>query len=92
MTPRNENLTVAEQVMARVPRSGLQAAEFEAKGLGALHIDCRDIVYTDALTRSALLRITWSSNREARAQMRVYRQAHAQVMARRASLRVVQAA
>ncbi len=82
-------LEIAEGFAERTPRGGLQAAEFEARGLGALGVDCRDMVYIDATTRIVLLRVAWTNNREARLQVRFYRQAHKDVLARRAALRLV---
>lgn len=82
-------LELAEGLAERTPRGGLQAAEFEATGLGALGVDCRDMVYVDATTRIVLLRVAWTNNREARLQVKFYRQAYRDVVARRAALRLV---
>lgn len=80
---------VADGLAGRTPRGGLQAAEFEGAGLGSLGIDCRDMVYVDAETRIVLLRVSWANNREARLQVRFYRQAYKDVVARRAAMRLV---
>ena len=76
-------------ICALTPRGGLQAAEFEDKGLGCLRADGRDVIYTDASSGAELLRASFASGREAKMQLAFYRSTYAEVEARRAAFRNV---
>src|SRR3954467_8804769 len=54
------------------PRDCLQALQFEEKGLGRLS-EGRDVVCTDALSGAGLLRVRFTSSREAKLQLTFYR-------------------
>jgi hypothetical protein len=72
-----------------IPKSGLQAAELEHDDFGYLCVRAQNIVYIDLMTKSVFLTLPYTSPVEATLQMKFYRQAYKDVLARRADFRVV---
>lgn len=73
----------------RMPRGGLQAAEFEAQGLGFLQAIGRSVSYVDRTSGVALLSFSYPSEQDAKMQMKFFREAYRDVEERRSSFKAV---
>ena len=75
----------------RTPRGGLQAAEYEDRKLGRLHVAGSRVIYKDAETGEILMDRQFANDREAGLQLSFYRATYDDVKTRRSSFRIVEA-
>jgi hypothetical protein len=85
MTP---HLTV-DLERCRMPRGALQAAEFEVEGHGYLEVIGRSVSYIDRRSGISLLSYSYPSEKDARMQIKFFRESYRDAEKRRSSFRVV---
>jgi hypothetical protein len=73
-------------VSGTTPKGGLQASEYEARGLGRLETEGSFLVYRDEGSGNVLLSMRYANAREAERQMAFFREAYQDVVRRRECL------